>query len=64
MGMTNAQKQQAYRDRKKAKLSPEVLEVNRQCDRLNRLLTDHPAMSSQFDVWMAGRNGEIKRRKV
>jgi hypothetical protein len=41
-----------------------VVEVNRQCDRLNRLLTDHPAMSSQFDVWMVRRNEEIRRKKV
>jgi hypothetical protein len=63
MAKTAKERMQAYRERKKVQASPEVVEAHRQCDRLKRLLTDHPALSSQFDSWMSRRNEEIKKRR-
>jgi hypothetical protein len=58
MALTPKEKQQAYRDRKKKVLEP----INRQCDRLRRLLTDHPEMVVKFEQWMVYRNQELKAR--
>ena len=72
--MTNAQKQEIHRNRAKAKLSvikaklevkpKEHVEADRQAERLRRLLTDYPFLSSQFDTWMDSRREEIERMRM
>ena len=47
----------AYRLRLKGKRAP----VDHQCNRLRRLLTDHPEFIEKFDTWMVNRNDEIKK---
>lgn len=56
MAKSNAERQQAYRARKKQQCEP----IDRQCARLRRLLTDHPKMVAKFEQWMVYRNQEIK----
>ncbi|MCC2640945.1 MAG: hypothetical protein K0S45_1358 [Nitrospira sp.] len=70
MGMISAQKQQAHRDKAKAKLSvikatlrpksKAQTEADRQAERLRRLLTDYPRFSALFDLWMENRKEQIK----
>lgn len=73
-GMTNPQKQQAHRNSAKAKLSvikaklkakpKEQVGADRQAERLRRLLTDYPFLSTQFDIWMDSRREEIKQMRM
>jgi hypothetical protein len=73
--MTNAaQKQQALRNRAKAKLSviksklkatpKEPALADRQAERLRRLLTDYPFLSPQFDTWMDSRKEKIRQMRT
>ena len=72
--MTNAHKQQAHRDKAKAKLSAikaklksepkERTEAGRQAERLRRLLTDYPFLSAQFDAWMDSRKEKIRHMRT
>ena len=68
--MSNAQRQQAHRENAKAKLSvikaklkPSTLAhtaANRQAERLRQLLTAHPALSPDFDAWIASRKAQLR----
>ncbi|MCE3223110.1 MAG: hypothetical protein K0S58_1290 [Nitrospira sp.] len=72
--MTNAQKQQSHRNQAKAKLSvikaklkvipEENVQADRQAERLRRLLTDYPFLSTQFDTWMDSRRERIKQTSM
>ena len=73
-GITDARRQQAHRDKVKAKLSvikanfksepKERTEAGRQAGRLRRLLTDYPFLSAQFDTWMDSRKEKIRQMRT
>ena len=72
--MINEQKQQSHWNRAKAKLSvlktklmakpKERVCADRQAERLRRLLTDYPFITTQFDVWVDSRKDEIKQMRM
>ena len=67
----NAHKQQAHREKAKAKLSvikaklkPSALAhtaANRQAERLRELLTAHPGLSTDFDAWIESRKAQLRK---
>ncbi len=71
--MSNAHKQQAHREKAKAKLSvikaklkPSGLArtaANRQAERLRALLTAHPALSTDFDAWIESRKALLGKNE-
>jgi hypothetical protein len=71
--MSNAHKQQAHREKAKAKLSvikaklkPSALArsaANRQAERLRALLTAHPAFSTDFDAWIESRKARLGKNE-
>jgi hypothetical protein len=70
--MANAHKQQARRERAKAKLSAikakvrpkpkqHHAEADRQADRLRRFLIAYPMFSAQFDTWIEDRKEQVRQ---
>jgi hypothetical protein len=69
--MTNEHKQQAHRDKAKAKLSvikaklrplsKAQAEADRRAERLRQLLVVHPMLSAHFDAWIDSRMEQLRR---